>query len=216
MVAVFGSNLGPAISARTQLAADGLVASNLAGIQVLFDGVPGPVVYASANQVNAIVPFGLSSSVTQVQVAYQGQESSPFPVAVTPSTPGIFSTDASGAGEAIALNQDGSVNSPANPATAGSVITLWATGAGQLAPTGQDGAVVTAGNLPEPLLPVTAQVGGQPATVLYAGGGPGLVEGIIQVNLELPSGAPAGPAIPVGLGIGDSSSQTGLTVAVGP
>jgi uncharacterized protein (TIGR03437 family) len=215
-VAIFGSNLGPAIPAGTQLTANGLVASSLAGTQALFDGVPGPVLYASANQVNAIAPFGLSSSVTEVQVAYEGQESGWFPMAVAPSAPGIFAVDGSGAGEAVALNQDGSLNSPANPAAAGSVITLWATGAGQLAPAGQDGAVAAAGNLPAPLLAVTAQVGGQSANVLYAGSGAGMVEGVIQVNLRLPSGAPAGPSIPVALGIGGVSSQTGLNVAVGP
>jgi uncharacterized protein (TIGR03437 family) len=76
--------------------------------------------------------------------------------------------------------------------------------------------VVSAGNLPEPLLPVTAQVGGLPATVLYAGGGPGIVEGVIQVNLQLPAALSAGPAIPVVLWMGGISSQGGLTVALGP
>ena len=147
---------------------------------------------------------------------YQGQASGLFAMPVAPSTAGIFSADGSGAGQAVAINQDGSVNSLANPAAAASVITLWATGAGQLAPPGQDGAVAAAGNLPAPMLPVTAQVDAQPAGVLYAGSGAGIVEGVIQVNLRVPSGALAGPAIPVTLRIGDSSSQTGLTVALGP
>jgi uncharacterized protein (TIGR03437 family) len=216
VVAIFGSNLGPAVPAGTQLTANGFVASSLAGTQALFDGVPGPLLYASANQVNAIVPFGLSSSITEVQIMYQGQASGLFAMPVAPSTAGIFSADGSGAGQAVAINQDGSVNSLANPAAAASVITLWATGAGQLAPPGQDGAVAAAGNLPAPMLPVTAQVDAQPAGVLYAGSGAGIVEGVIQVNLRVPSGALAGPAIPVTLRIGDSSSQTGLTVALGP
>jgi uncharacterized protein (TIGR03437 family) len=215
-VAVFGSSLGPAIPAGTQLNDAGLVASSLAGTQVLFDGVPGPILYASANQVNALAPFGLSSAVAEVQVAYLGQTSGLFGIPVAPSAPGIFSADGSGAGQAIALNQDGTVNSPAHPAAAGSAITLWATGAGQFAPDGQDGVVAAAGNLPAPLLQVTAQVGGQPANVTYAGSGSGMVEGIIQVNLQLPSGILPGPAIPLTLSIGGSPSQTGLTVALGP
>jgi uncharacterized protein (TIGR03437 family) len=216
VVAIFGSNLGPAVPAGTQLTASGFVAGSLAGTQALFDGVPAPLLYASANQVNAIVPFGLSSSLTEVQVTYQDQASGLFAMPVAPSTAGIFAFDSSGAGQAVAINQDGSVNSPANPAAAGSAITLWATGAGQLSPPGQDGAVAAAGNLPAPMLPVSAQVDGQPARVLYAGSGAGMVEGVIQVNLQVPSGAPAGPAIPVTLRIGDSGSQTGLTVALGP
>jgi uncharacterized protein (TIGR03437 family) len=216
LVAIFGSNLGPAVPALTQLTANGLVANSLGGTQALFNGVPGPVLYASSNQVNAIAPFGLSSSVVEVQVAYNGQESAWSEIVVTPSTPGIFSADGSGAGQAIALNQDDSVNSLANPAAIGSVITLWATGAGQSSPAGQDGAVVAIYNLPAPILPVTAQVGGQPASVMYAGGGPGIVEGVIQVDLLLPGGLPVGTAVPVALWIGGISSQSGLTVALGP
>jgi uncharacterized protein (TIGR03437 family) len=59
-------------------------------------------------------------------------------------------------------------------------------------------------------------VGGQSASVQYAGSGAGMVEGVIQVNVRTPSGAPAGSAIPVALRIGGASSQTGLTVAIGP
>jgi uncharacterized protein (TIGR03437 family) len=198
------------------LTASGLVASTLGGTLALFNGVPGPVLYASANQVNAIAPFGLSSSVVEVQVAYNGQESSWAEIVVAPTTPGIFSFDGSGAGQAIALNQDNSVNSPSNPAGAGSVITLWATGAGQSSPAGQDGAVVSASNLPAPILPVTAQIGGLPASVLYAGGGPGIVEGVIQVDLRVPGGLPARAPASVVLWMGGISSQAGLTVALGP
>lgn len=216
VVAIFGSNLGPAVPAGTQLNGSGLVASTLGGTQALFNGVPGPVLYASANQVNAIAPFGLSSSVVEVQVAYNGQESGWAEIVVAPTTPGIFSFDGSGAGQAIALNQDNSVNSPSHPAGAGSVITLWATGAGQSSPAGQDGAVVSASNLPAPILPVTAQIGGLPASVLYAGGGPGIVEGVIQVDLRVPGGLPARASAPVVLWMGGISSQAGLTVALGP
>jgi uncharacterized protein (TIGR03437 family) len=215
-VAVFGSNLGPVNPAGTQLGADGRVASNVAGVQVLFDGLAAPLLFASASQVNVIAPFGISAAVTQVQVVYQGQGSALFPMPVAPAMPGIFSATASGAGQAIAQNQDGSLNSPTNPAPAGSVITLWATGAGLLTPSGQDGAVAAAGNLPAPALPVVATVGGNSATVLYAGSGAGMVEGIIQLNVRLPAGTPAAPAVPLAIAIGGSTSQSGLTVAVGP
>jgi uncharacterized protein (TIGR03437 family) len=195
------------------LDATGLVATSLAGTRVLFDGVPGPMAYANANQVNALVPFGLSSTSTDVQVEFQGQLSDPFTIAVAPSLPGIFAADGSGLGQGLIFNQDGAANSAANPAAPGSVIVLYATGAGQFSPPGQDGAVVTADSLPLPVLPVSATVGGQPAQVLYAGGGAGIVEGIIQVNLQIPSGVQTGPAEVV-LQIGDRVSQAGLTVAL--
>jgi uncharacterized protein (TIGR03437 family) len=214
LVAIFGSNLGPANPAGLQLDASGLVATNLADTRVLFDGIPGPMESTSANQVNAIVPFGVSSQSTQVQVEYQGQLSDPFSMKVAPSSSGIFAANGSGGGQGLILNQDGTINSADNPASTGSVIVLYATGAGQISPAGQDGAVVTADSLPQPVLAVSALVGGQAAKVLYAGGAFGIVEGIIQVNLLIPTGALAGPSVPVVLQIGDRNSQPGLTLAL--
>jgi uncharacterized protein (TIGR03437 family) len=66
-----------------------------------------------------------------------------------------------------------------------------------------------------PLLqPVAVTVGGQPATVLYAGAAPGLVAGVLQINIQLPTGVGAGNQ-PVVVTIGGiTSTQTGLTVAI--
>ena len=213
LVAIFGSNLGFDTPAGMQLDSSGLVTTSLAGTQVLFDGVSSPMAYASANQVNAVVPFGVSPTSTDVQVAFQGQTSAPFTMAVAPSQPGIFAADGSGAGQGLIFNQDGTANSAVNPAAPGSVIVLYATGVGLLSPPVQDGFVVTADSLPTPVLSVSATIGRQSAPVLYAGGAAGIVEGIIQVNLQIPAGVPTGMAEVV-LQVGDGMSQTGLTVAV--
>ncbi|HXK03136.1 MAG TPA: IPT/TIG domain-containing protein [Verrucomicrobiae bacterium] len=214
LVSIFGTGLGPSTPAGMQLDASGNVSTVTGNTQVLFDGVAAPMVWTSSGQVNAIVPFGLAAQATQVQVQYQGQASDTFTVPVAASSPGIFSMDGSGAGQAIALNQDGSINSADQPAAAGSVVTLYATGVGQMSPPGIDGSVVSADNLPVPVLPVSVQIGGLGAQVLYAGGAPGIVEGVIQVNVRIPTRAPAGPAVPVVLQAGDRTSQQGLTIAV--
>jgi uncharacterized protein (TIGR03437 family) len=75
--------------------------------------------------------------------------------------------------------------------------------------------VVTADLLPRPVLPVLAQIGGQLADVVYAGGAPGAVEGVIQVNLRVPPASQTGAAVPLVLTVGSSSSQPGITLAVG-
>ena len=214
VVAIFGSGLGPPIPAGLQLDASGSVATTLADTRVLFDGVASPMIFSSAGQIYAVVPFGVAAGRVPVQVQYQGQVSAPFPVTVVPAVSGIFSADASGAGQAIILNQDGGINSPALPAAPGSVVTLWATGAGQLSPAGIDGAV-DAGNLASPVLLVQAQIGGQFADVLYAGGAPGIVEGVIQVNLRIPPASQTGAAVPLVLRVGNSTSQPGITLAIG-
>jgi uncharacterized protein (TIGR03437 family) len=176
--------------------------------------LPSPLIFTSDGQVNAVVPFAVTGATTQVQVQYQGQASDLFPVNVAPAASGIFTADASGAGAAIALNQDGSLNSNLFPATPGSVVTIWATGAGQLQPAGVDGAVVGSSDLPVPALTVQAMVGGQSADVLYAGGAPGFVEGVIQVNLRIPATGQTGSTVPLLLRIGDSNSQPGITLAI--
>ena len=56
-------------------------------------------------------------------------------------------------------------------------------------------------------------IGGQNATVNFAGGAPGLVAGVIQVNAQIPAGLTAGN-VPVVVQVGTSNSQPGVTVAV--
>ena len=54
--------------------------------------------------------------------------------------PGIFTNDASGAGQAAIINvPDGSRNSAAHPATRGSKVSIYATGEGQTTPAGAVG-----------------------------------------------------------------------------
>jgi len=213
VVAIFGSNLGPTSPAGMQLDPSGNVATSLSNTEVLFDGTPAPMVWASATQVNAVVPFGVQAPATQVQVQYQNQVSGTFSMPVAPAAPGIFSADGTGNGQGAILNQDGTVNSGDRPAPAGSVVALFATGAGRFSPPGIDGSVVSPDNLPVPVLPVSVQIGGAEAAVLYAGGAPGLVEGVLQVNVQVPGGTPAGD-VPILLRIGDRTSQPGLTIAV--
>jgi uncharacterized protein (TIGR03437 family) len=214
LVAIFGSNLGPLKPAGLQLDASGGVATSIAGTQVLFGGVASPLIFSSATQVNAVAPFGMATGTTQVQVQFLGRTSAPFPVSVAAAAIGILSASSSGVGQALVVNQDGSLNSPLNPAAPGSIVTFLATGAGQWAPAGIDGAIVSAGDLPRPVLPVLAQVGGQPAEVQYAGGAPGIVQGVVQVNLQIPAASPTGAAVPLVLQVGDSVSQPGITLAV--
>ena len=214
MVTLIGTALGPQAPASMQVDSSGSIATILSGAQVLFDGVPAPLVYASASQVTAIVPFGISSPSAQVQAKNGGQVSSPWAVAVAPSSPGIFSADSSGVGQGLIFNQDGTLNSDANPASSGSQVSLFVTGAGQVIPAGQDGAVVTADSLPQPALQVSVQIGGQPAAVLFAGGVAGMANGITQVSVQIPVGVPTGAAIPVTVQIGEGISQPGLTLAI--
>ncbi len=211
IISVFGSGLGPSVA---QVPVGSATSTNLGGSNLWFDGTAAPLLYAGANQVNAIVPyavFGKTTSQFEIRNGDQVIGASSFGVAG--SVPAIFSVNASGSGPGAILNQDGSVNSVSNPADRGSIIALYATGAGQTAPEGIDGQV-TGQVLPTPLLPVSVQVGGFDAEVLYGGAAPGLVSGALQVNCRIPSTVAPGSSVEVILKVGSASSPTGLTVAV--
>jgi len=90
---------------------------------------------------------------------------------------------------------------------------MFATGEGQTSPPGVDGKLAS-GTLPQPVLPVVVTIGGQVAQVQYAGGAPGEVAGIMQLNVEIPTGIQTGDAVPVVLEVGGVPSQTGVTLAV--
>ena len=212
IVVLHGSGLGPAQLTPLQLAA-GKVATTLAGTQVLFNGISGPIVYTSSTQVAAIVPYETDGATVQVQVSYQGQTSEPLTVQLAASVPAIFSRDSTGKGQAAAINQDSSVNGTAHPAPIGSVISLYVTGEGQTSPAGIDGQIAGAAS-PQPLSAVSVTIGGIPATVQYAGGVPGEVAGIMQVNVQIPPEVQPGSAVPVMLTVGNASSQPGITISV--
>ena len=132
---------------------------------------------------------------------------------VAAALPGLFTANGSGKGEGAILNQDSSVNSASNPAAQGSVIVLYGTGGGQTSPASIDGGFNPLNAEGTLLLPVTVTIGGQTATVNYAGPAPGLVDGVMQINAVLPSGIASG-AVPVVVQVGTASSQTAVTVAV--
>jgi uncharacterized protein (TIGR03437 family) len=215
IVVLYGSRIGPASLTGATPAGGGKISTTLANTQVLFDGVPAPLIYASSEQVAAVVPYAIDGkSGTQLQVKNGTASSDPIALPVTPASPSIFSVDMSGTGPAALLNEDGlTLNTPATPASKGSVISVYATGEGQTAPLGVDGLIAATLPLPRPQRPVTARVDGHDAEVLYAGAAPGQVAGLLQVNLRIPAGAGSG-VVPLEIQVGDVKSQAGVSVAV--
>ena len=217
LVAIFGANDGPANLVLNQVNAGSMFPASVSGAQVLFDGVPAPMIYALAGQVSAVVPFEVAGKQqTVIQYQYNAGNgnvvSNTVTVPVVAALPGIFSLDASGTGPGAILNPDNSVNTAANPVPMGGYIQIFATGGGAVVGGAMDGALAPgAGDLVTQ--PVTATIGGVTAPVLYAGPAPGLVNGVIQVDLTVPVGLASG-AQPVVIKVGNASSQKGITVAV--
>jgi virginiamycin B lyase len=214
IVVLQGGGLGPSTLTQFALNDAGMIGTQLAGTQVLFNGIAAPIIYTSDTQVSAIVPYSTSVGTANVQVTYQGHTSSAFTVQIAPSAPALFTVDQTGRGQAAVLNQDGSYNNALNPAQIGSIISLFASGEGQTSPPGQDGKLGSS-PLPQPVLKVTAIVGGQPAQVQYAGGAYGLVAGVMQVNIVIPSNIQTGTAVPIVINVGGfDSPYPGVTIWV--
>jgi uncharacterized protein (TIGR03437 family) len=187
LIQITGSNLGPATKATAQVDASGRLPFVLANTVVFFDNIPAPLISVQASSIVCYVPFEIVVP-TRIAVSSNGQTSNAVLTGIVPSSPQILSI----------LNQDGSVNSAANPAKAGSVIMLYVSGLGQTNPPGDDG-LVNASPLPVPLAAVTVYFPGTPSAVApqFVGAAPGLIAGITQVNVQVPASIPSGTTIEI-------------------
>jgi uncharacterized protein (TIGR03437 family) len=214
-VAIYGSNFGPAgVVGATPTG--GAYPTTLSNTQVLFDGAPAPIIAVTNGQVNVMVPYGVSGRAsTAVQVSYFGVTSAALNYNVTAAVPGIYTLNQTGSGQGAILNQDLSGNNATHAAAKGSVVAVYMTGEGITTPASVTGQLAPSNGtgLNHPVLPVTATVNGVAATVQYAGSAPGLVYGVMQVNVQLPANAPTGN-VPIVITVGTTNSQAGVTVAV--
>jgi uncharacterized protein (TIGR03437 family) len=110
-------------------------------VQLSIGGTVIQPISISATEITAVVPSELPNAV-EVQVQSGGATSNAVTVPVAVTSPGLFSADRSGVGQGYILNQDGTLNSPSNPAAPGDRFTLYVTGVGPVSFT--DGYAVTA------------------------------------------------------------------------
>jgi uncharacterized protein (TIGR03437 family) len=223
IVTILGSSMGPPDVTKLQTTPDGRIPTSIAGAQILFNGEPAPLIYVSAQQSSAIVPYDVAGNPTvNVQVAYNGVQSSVVTVPVFDSRAGVYSYGPNGTGQAAVINEDGTVNSPFNPAARGSVISIYATGGGLPQPPGADDQI-TGDSLSPFNGSAYIRLDGYgcccepyfPANVLYYGGAPQSVPGLVQINAQLPLDVPPGDAVPLYFGLDPNSSiEQMVTIAV--
>jgi uncharacterized protein (TIGR03437 family) len=197
IVSIFGRRIGPS-EAATIDSMNGEYPTVAANAQVLFNGVAARLLYVSQEQINAIAPDSISNEDSvSVQVEYAGVRSNAVRMPVGVAAPGIFSARGTGRGPLLALNSDGTWNSPTNQAELGSQVTLFATGLGLAA-----GAQASFCCYSDQATPVGE-------LELYGLSLPGL----LQVRIRIPErlaidaqwGSPAGEA-PLALDVGGATS----------
>ena len=218
IVYIGGSGFGPTVPESLKLDQLGNVATTLGGVRVLFSGVPAPLIYVSSGQINAVVPYEIDGAANpSVQVEFRGQTSRAFPLGLSPASPALFTSDGSGKGEGSFLNQNTSYNGKAHPAPKGSYIVLYLTGEGKTLPVGTTGKVTvlsaTPPLTPQPVLPVSVVINDQPADVAFYGEAPGMVSGVMQLNVQVPVDALSGE-LSIKVSVGGTSTQSGVTVSV--
>ena len=220
MVTIFGTNIGPANPASaTTDPSTGKLATTIGGVQVLFNGTATPMIYASSTQVSAVVPYEMALVTSPaVWIEYAGQTSNAYPLTLAAAAPGLFAQNASGSGPGAILNQDNSLNGPSHPAARGSIVQMFMTGEGQTSPQGITGKLTTVALpppqvTPAPALPVQVFIDSEQAAYTYAGEAPGMVAGVMQLNVQIPSTVRSGD-LSIQVSIGGNMSQTGITVSV--
>ncbi len=190
ILSLYGTRLGAAVQAAAVTPPNTYLQSFYASI----NGVPTPLYYVSANQVNVQIPYETRPGTATLQVNNSAGAAT-LTFEVTASAPGIF-MDSAGAAVPFAKG------------SRGQVLTLFITGEGQVTPslaTGSTPAPATPlSRLPVPRLPVKMTIGGVDAPIEFVGIPSGLV-GVTQVNFQVPQTAPLGLQDVV-VSVGDAAS----------
>jgi len=229
ILSVFGQGIGPEGGQGAVIGAEGRLTTELAGVRVFVDDRPAPLTFVSHGQVNAIIPYetkptgaleGYGSNLSymdrrsaDLRIEFEGATARLGFLSIAPAAPALFRVNSS---SAVALNQDGTLNARDNPATAGSIVVLYGTGEGHTDPPGVDGRI--AGDvLPRPVADVAVTVGDQPAEILYFGAAPGLVSGVFQTNVRIPTELRRYGSVEVDVRVGQfDSAGPGARIHVAP
>ena len=216
LVSVFGVNL----AVRQDHAAWLPLPQILAGASLQIGGVAAPLIFASASQLNAQIPWELAGKdQADLTVSNFAMNGNTVTIKLARVAPGIFSMDGSGTGQGAVVDAiTGQVAEPAGgpwhgrPAARGSTVSIYCTGLGPVTNQPASGAPTPESPLARTTDQPQVTIGEAPATVAFSGLAPGEV-GLYQVNVEVPGNAPTGSAVPLKLTISGVESNT-VTIAV--
>jgi uncharacterized protein (TIGR03437 family) len=182
LATIYGAGLGPATGIAATPDANGLYPITMGGVSVGFSVgfalIPAPLLYVGPGQINFQVPFGIDTT-TPVVVTTPAGRLPALPVSVRGSV-GIFGI----------VNPDGTVNSQSNPAPTGSIVALYVTGLGAPDKASRNGAISTGANSAfNSVVKIQDLNTSGTLPVLYAGTAPSLINGLDQINVQLPARA---------------------------
>ena len=201
LVTVYGENLG--------VAACGGV-----GEEILFNGIPAGILYASPTQINAQVPWEIAGAAeVQITPLNNGAAGAAITVAGAQASPGIFTASETGTGQgAIVPAGTHRIATPDNPAHRGQYASIYGTALGLVTNQPLTGGWSQFAPLAQTMSLPVVTVGGVNAHVSWSGLAPTFT-GLYQVNFIVPENAPTGSAVPVTVSIDSAVSNT-VTMAI--
>jgi uncharacterized protein (TIGR03437 family) len=217
LVTLYGNQIGSPSPLGLQLDSSRRVSTRLGPTEVFVDNVRAPIIYSFPGQVAFVVPFSVAESVRQgrrtasIVLSKNDIRGAEVVVPLAAVAPAVFTANSSGSGIAAATNQNGSAHSSANPARRGEVITLYGSGFGLTSPQFLDGELAPRAALLRSA--IRAEIAGISATVEYAGAAPGLVSGVVQINIRIPANSLPGQ-VPVRVFADGSATQANVLIDV--
>ena len=185
----------------------------LDGFSVRVGGRPAPLFFLNSTQANLQIPTETPpNTLVQSLVQLGARYLPPQTFLSADAQPGVFGLSGD---RAVLVNQDGSINSPLNPAKLGEVVVAYLTGIGATLPatlTGQ--AAPAAEPFARPSLAATARIGAADAEILFLGLTPGFV-GLAQCNLRIVENVATGPNVPLVIEVGGYRSPA-MLLAIEP
>lgn len=190
MMAIFGTKLAPA----TRTAPSVPLPNSLEGVSVeVVDGgrvLSAALFFVSPNQINAQVPFEVTSATVDVRVRTAGGVSNAESVVVAKRAPRVFTKSQDGRGEPVLLHANFTFVSSDSPAQPKETLIMYVTGLGAVSPAlatgrpGGDGGAL--GPLNAVVPPVTVRIGDRTVRAAFAGMAPYFV-GVYQLNFVVPA-----------------------------
>lgn len=193
--------MGSQLASTTLAAGSTPLPPQLGGVTVTINGVAAPLWYVSAAQLNVQIPYETPVNTSVMVTVTNNNQSTSTSLMAAAAAPGIF-TD----------TQDAPV--PFSSGGRGQILTMYVTGVGQVSPGVVDGAAPADGTalslLPQPTQNTSVSIGGVNALVEFIGI-PWSLVGVLQINYQVPAGAPLG-AQPVVFTVGNLSSNAATLV----
>jgi uncharacterized protein (TIGR03437 family) len=229
LVSIFGTDLAASTSSGNTIP----LSTTLSDVtSVTFNDIPAGLYFVNSGQINAQLPFnvlasGQTSGMVSVVVTRGNVSSLPSSVSVASVSPGIFTTNAEGTGQAFAYdNSTGDLAAPVGPAigpfttvpisrTSRHALIIACTGLGSVTPPIGNYVAASDGTFRNTVLTPTVLIGGVPATFVYSVLSPQFVSEY-QIGVVPAPSTPTGDAVSLQIQIDGVTTTNQVTIAVAP